>query len=57
MTDKIHAYAAINMGDKLKPFEYDPALARTRSRSPWNIVVFATPTFPCSRMNGSCRIR
>jgi alcohol/geraniol dehydrogenase (NADP+) len=24
MSDKIHAYAAINKGDKLKPFEYDP---------------------------------
>jgi hypothetical protein len=24
MSDRIHAYAAINKGDKLKPFEYDP---------------------------------
>lgn len=24
MSDKIHAYAAINKGDKLKPFEYAP---------------------------------
>jgi alcohol/geraniol dehydrogenase (NADP+) len=24
MSDTIHAYAAINKGDKLKPFEYDP---------------------------------
>jgi uncharacterized zinc-type alcohol dehydrogenase-like protein len=24
MSDKIHAYAAITKGDKLKPFEYDP---------------------------------
>jgi alcohol/geraniol dehydrogenase (NADP+) len=24
MSDKIHAYAATNKGDKLKPFEYDP---------------------------------
>ena len=36
MSDKIHAYAAINKGDKLKPFEYDPGALgadhRTSSR-------------------------
>lgn len=24
MSDKIHAFAAVSKGDKLKPFEYDP---------------------------------